>query len=119
MPYPMPPQSEWKWRHESLFLALILRGEKLKDLQRKDLYVGLWPGSNAILYSPLAEGPKRGPLHLNPRSKSWDDECQKRLEKLGPSIEFVKTDNKGPNNSWDWYRISDWDGLAAALGLQF
>ena len=119
MPYTKPPENEWKWRHESLFLALVQRGEKLKDLYRRDLYVRLWPGSSAILYSPLAEEAKRGPLHVNPRSTSWDDECQMRFEKLKPNISFVKTDNKGPNNSWDWYQVKDWDGLAAALNLEF
>ena len=119
MPYTVPPRSEWKWRYESVFLALVQRGEDLKDLYRKNLYVRLWKDSSAVLYSPLAEGVERGPLHINPRSTSWDDDCQKRFKKLEPYIDFVKADNKGPNNSWDWYQVKDWDGLAAALNLEF
>jgi hypothetical protein len=107
------------WSHEKVFLALVERGEKHKELWMKNIYVQLYPQrpNCAVLYGPRVKAAQRGPLHLNSRVDSWREEI---FEKIRPSVEFARSDNKSPGRergNFDWYRISDWDGLATALGL--
>lgn len=107
------------WNHEKVFLALVKRGAKHKDLWKKNIYVQLYSQrpNCAVLYGPRVEPAKPGPLHLNPRGSSWDES---KFLQMKPSIEYVQSDNKGPGReqyNFDWYRIKDWDGFAASLGL--
>ncbi|MEE2751692.1 MAG: hypothetical protein VX519_09695, partial [Myxococcota bacterium] len=71
----------------------------------------------AVLYGPEVRAYSSAPLHLNPRARSWNVGL---LEQVGPHIQYVQTDNKGPGrdaSNFDHYRVLDWDGLAGALGL--
>ena len=107
------------WNHNRVFLALVKRGEKHKDLWKKDIYVQLYrqKPNCAVLYGPSVENAKRGPLHFNPRALSWNEESFLRIK---PSVEYVQTDNKGPGRdrgNFDWYRVGDWDRFAASVGL--
>jgi hypothetical protein len=76
---------ERPWDHEKAFLALIKRGEKYKDLWKKNIYVRLDKQikNSAVLYSPLASPQGGGPLHLNPRSASWNESL---FHKIAPYI---------------------------------
>ena len=107
------------WDHRKVFLALVKRGEKHKDLWKKNLYVQLYPQrpNCAVLYGPAVESAQNGPLHLNPRATSWDADVFRRMES---HIDYVQTDNKGSGKErgcFDHYRVRDWDQLAASLGL--
>jgi hypothetical protein len=107
------------WDHRKVFLALVKRGEKHKDLWKKHTYVQLYPQrpNCAVLYGPKVSPAARGPLHLNPRVGSWDDLV---FQRLLPFIRFVQRDNKGPGrerSNFDWYSVEDWDAFASALGL--
>ncbi len=109
------------WSHEKIFLALVHRGEKHKDLWKKNICVHVYtkrPGC-AVLYGPRVETTKAAPLHLNPRRSTWDETAFMRME---PHIEFVTSDDKGPgreNRNFDHYRIKPncWDDFADAIGL--
>jgi len=108
------------WTHEKAFLALVNRREKHKELWRKNIYVQLYPQAPncAVLYGPKAQSTRRGPLHLNPRVKSWNEAAFQKIKP--PLIKYVQSDNKGPGKerlNFDWYQVTDWDGFAAALGL--
>jgi hypothetical protein len=107
------------WNHEKAFLALVKRGERHKDLWKKNPYVQLYPQTPncAVLYGPKVRAVKRGPLHLNPRARSWD---QSQYLSLEPFVKYSFSDNKGPgreSTNFDWYSILDWDGFARSLGL--
>jgi hypothetical protein len=107
------------WNHERVFLALEKRGEKIKDSSKKDIYVQLYKQdtNSALLYRQDSRYEGR-PLHLNRhRSASWNENLFRKIE---PYIDWVSRDNKGPGKekqNWDHYRVRDWDGFAAALGL--
>lgn len=106
------------WDNRKVCLALAKRGEKHKDLWKKDLCVHLYsqrPGC-AVLYWPTTTYAD-APLHLNPRRVSWRPEA---FEAMAPHIEFVHSDHKGrgkESSNFDHYRVTDWDGLALALGF--
>ena len=107
------------WTHQKVFLALVSRGQKHKDLWKKDIYVQLHSQdvNCAVLYGPGVRKYARAPLHLNPRARSWKAGL---LDEIGEHIEFVQSDNKGPGrekSNFDHYRVMDWDGLANTLGL--
>ena len=106
------------WDQTKVFLGLVKRGEKHKDLWMKDIYVQLYPQlANAAVLYRIGRHYDRAPLHLNPRSRGW---CEEVYEKMKPFIQFVQRDNKGPGResmNFDHYRVLDWDGLAGALGL--
>jgi hypothetical protein len=107
------------WSHEKVFLALVKRGEKHKDLWMKNIYVRLYPQrpNCAVLYGPRVESAKRGPVHLNPQVVSWNESAFQRMK---PFIEYAHSDNKGAGRergNFDWYRVRDWDGFAASLDL--
>ena len=107
------------WNHEKVFLALVKRGEKHKDLWKKNPYVQLYPQrpNCAVFYGPTVRAAKRGPLHLNPRATSWNQSQYQRFE---PFVRYVFSDNKGPGRermNFDWHTVLDWDGFARALGL--
>lgn len=109
------------WDHEKVFLALVERGERHKDLWKKDIYVQLYPQQPAcaVLYGPRVQRYSPGPVHLNPRrANSWRMDV---FERIAPALQFVQRDNKGPGNAnqnWDWYRVVDWDAFAEGLGLK-
>jgi hypothetical protein len=107
------------WNHEKVFLALVKRGESHKDLWKKNIYVRLYRQHPklAVLYGPNAGPFRRAPLHVKPTAPDWNETA---FQRMSPSIEFVQSDNKGPGRerqNCDWYRVKDWDGLAASLGL--
>lgn len=107
------------WNHEKMFLALVKRGEKHKDLWKKNIYVQLYPQrpNCAVLYGPMVQAAKRGPLHLNSRVTSWNESQYQRFE---PFVKYVFSDNKGPGRermNFDWHTVLDWDGFAKSLGL--
>lgn len=108
------------WTHEKVFLALVQRGERHKDLWKKDIYVQLYPQrpNCAVLYGPSVGKYARAPLHLNPRQvQAWRGHIFRRM-KL--AIRYIGRSNKGPGketSNFDYYAVMDWDGLAAALGL--
>lgn len=108
------------WNHEKVFLALVARGERHKDLWKKDIYVELYPQrpACAVLYEPRVQVYSPGPVHLNPRQlTSWRPNVFERMRR---ALAYVRTDNKGPGkerNNFDWYRVTDWDAFAEALGL--
>jgi hypothetical protein len=108
------------WTHGKVFLALVHRGQRHKDLWKKDIYVHVYDQSPscAVLYGPRVQVYGRAPLHLNPRrAQSWREDVFLRMK---PAIRFVQSDNKGhgkePSN-FDHYAVTDWDELAAAIGL--
>jgi hypothetical protein len=110
------------WNHNKVFLGLVKRREKHKDLWKKNIYVQVYGPQQtncAVLYGPKAASTKSGPLHLNPRRASWD---KSKFEAMKPFIEFVQSDNKGSDrdrDNFDWYRIkaNKWDEFAEAVGL--
>ena len=108
------------WNHKKAFLSLVVaRKEKHKDLWKKNIYVQLYSQrpNCAVLYGPRVESTKRGPLHLNPQVGSWKEEVFQQIE---PFIEYVQRDNKGlgrERSNFNWCRIKDWNGFAAALEL--
>jgi hypothetical protein len=106
------------WNHEKTFQALVRRGD-YKEPWKKNIYARLYPQKPncAVLYGPKVSRTQRGPLHLNPLRNSWDSE---RFQRMAPFIEYVQSDNKGPGketSNFAWYRVRDWDGFAASLGL--
>jgi len=108
------------WNHEKVFLALVKRGEKHKELWMKNIYVQLYPQrpNCAVLYGPKVGPARRGPLHLNPRASSWQEET---FQHVKPFIEYVQSNHKGPGrerNNFDWYRVINWDGFAESIGLK-
>lgn len=108
------------WTHQKVFLALVRRGQWHKDLWKKDIYIQIYDQSPncAVLYGPKVKVYGRAPLCLNPRRiQSWREEVFLRMK---PAIRFVQSDNKGPgreSNNFDHYAVTDWDVLAAAIGL--
>lgn len=107
------------WNHEKVFFALVKRGEKCKEPWKKNICVHLYPQRPGctVLYGPKVSSTQRGPLHLNPRRSSWNETA---FQQMKPFIEYVQSDNKGPGketSNFDWYRVKDWDGFAASLGL--
>ena len=109
------------WSHEKVFLALVHRGEKHKELWKKNICVHVYtrrPGC-AVLYGPRVENTKAAPLHLNPRRSTWDKTAFRRMKSY---IDLVTSDHKGPgreNSNFDHYRIKPdkWDDFADAIGL--
>lgn len=106
------------WSQAKVFWALVRRGEKHKDLWKKSIYVHLYKQrqNSAIVYGPKVEVTK-GYVHFNPRAPGWNEEIFQRLK---PNLEYVRSDNKGPGKeggNFDWYRVRDWNRLAAVLGL--
>jgi hypothetical protein len=107
------------WDHLKVFLALVKREEKHKDLWKKNPYVQLYPQTPncAVLYGPTVASTTQGPLHLNDKVSSWNDQA---FQQMQPFIKYVFSDNKGPGrerSNFDWYSIKDWNGFAASLGL--
>lgn len=108
------------WTHEKVFLALVKRGERHKDLWKKNIYVELYPQKPncAVLYGPRVKQYSRAPLHLNPRRKAaWQEHVFAVME---PAIRFVQSDNKGVDkaaSNFDHYDVTDWNAVAAALKL--
>ncbi len=106
------------WDNRKVCLALAKRGETHKDLWKKDLCVQLYPQRPgcAVLYWPTTKYAD-APLHLNPRRSSWKPAV---FDAIKPCIEFAHCDRKGPgreDSNFDHYRVTDWDGIAQALGL--
>ena len=100
-----------------MFLALVKRGEKHKDLWMKNPYVQLYEQrpNCAVLYGPRVAVTKHAPLHLNPRRSSWNEAV---FQYMKASLAYVSTDNKGPGKerqNFDSYCIKDWDNFADAL----
>lgn len=107
------------WNHEKVFLALVQRGERHKDLWKKNIYVRMYPQSVncAVLYGPKVKVTEIGPVHLNPRAKSWRQDI---FERIKPALKYRHSDNKGPgreSTNFDWYEVVDWGRLAEGLGL--
>lgn len=105
------------WDNQKVFLGLAKRGEIHKDLWLKDTCVHLYgprPGC-AVLYAPTTRY-FRAPLHLNPRRKeNWN---QSVFDDMAGSIEYSHTDRKkSPSSNYDHYRVSNWDFVAKAVGL--
>jgi hypothetical protein len=106
------------WDNRKVCLALAKRGETHKDLWKKDLCVQLYPQRPgcAVLYWPTTKYAD-APLHLNPRRSSWQPSV---FESIAPYVKFARSDRKGrgrENSNFDHYRVTDWDGIAQALGL--
>ena len=101
------------WNHQKVFLALVERGESYKSLWLKNPCVRLYDQKPncALLYAPGTTC-GQGPLHLNPRTKSWKDEVIRQIE---PHIQFKIQELKP--SGFDEYVVSDWDGFASGLGL--
>src|SRR5207245_4879163 len=71
------------WTHEKVFLALVQRGLRHKDLWKKDIYVQLYDQrpNCAVLYGPRVKKYGRAPLHLNPRQvQAWREEPFLRMK---------------------------------------
>lgn len=107
------------WTHETVYRALVERGEHEQILER-ERYVQLYPQKPncAVLYAP--DGPRSGtaPLHLNEARESFRADVHDRIR---PTIEIVSHDNKGPGSeaqNFDHYRVLDWNSFAEALGLR-
>jgi len=106
------------WSHEKVFLALVKRGERHKDLWKKNVYVQLCPQNPlcAVLYGPKVEVTK-GMVHFNSRPSSWNEAF---FQQVKPCLKYVRSDNKGPGkerSNFDWYSVGDWDSFATSLGL--
>ena len=101
------------WSHEKVFLALVKRGERLKALWLKNIYVTLYDQTPncALLYGPKASS-GQGPLHLRPEAKSWNAAT---FDRISPYIEFKLRETKP--GGFEEYVVTDWDGLAVALSL--
>lgn len=108
------------WNHGKAFLALVKRGERHKDLWKKDIYVTLYPQrpNCAVLYGPKINKYTQAPLHLNPRAqKSWRTEVFKALKHC---IQYIQSDNKGKGkeaHNFDHFKVLGWDEFAKALDL--
>jgi hypothetical protein len=116
----IPPSMKFEppWSHHKLFLALC-QTQKTKEPWMKDTYVYLYEGtpSSAVLYSYQSARYADAPVCLNPQRSTWNEGL---FRKIWPYIRWVKKDNKGPGKAaqnWDHYRVTDWNGFAAALGL--
>ena len=110
-----------RW-YERVFLALfeltlIEKNRKKPNLGSGDYYVQLYPQSAncAILYSPASKYAKKGPLHLNPKRTSWDEE---RFQRIKPFIEPAEPDPKPDPNDFYFYHVKDWVGFATAMKLE-
>jgi hypothetical protein len=108
------------WTHEKVFLALVRRGLRHKDLWKKNIYVEIYDQRPicAVLYGPKVKAYIRAPLHLNPRhDNAWREDVFTRMQ---PAIRFVQSDSKGPgkeSSNFDHYAVADWDALANALDV--
>lgn len=114
------------WSHESVFYALIRSGMPHKDPWRKNIYVKLFEHrpNCAVLYHPEWDNKEkdRSPLHLNPRAASWPADGW-HLERLIKENVMVlgNFDRKGwdrQSQSFEHYRILDWDRFADIIGLK-
>ena len=108
--------------YERVFLALFKLAMVRNDLKQPDLtsgniYVQLYPQPSncAVLYSPASQYAKSGPLHLNPKRKSWDEE---QFQRIKPFIENLWPDLEPDNNEFYHHHVNDWNGLATALKLE-
>jgi hypothetical protein len=101
------------WDHEKVFLALVKRGERHKDLWLKNIYVTLYgqKPNCAVLYGPKASW-GQGPLHLRPGVASWNAGT---FDRIRPHIKFKVRELKPAG--FDEYVVTDWNGLAAGLNL--
>lgn len=102
------------WNHSKVFNLLADRGNRQKDKGlAPPYYVTLYPQrfNAALLYDETVAAP----VHINEsrvQPEFW--------AKLEPALEYVSTDNKGPDKeaqNFLHYRVKDWDALARALGL--
>jgi len=105
------------WTHETVYQALIDRGERVKK-SPNDQYVTLYRQETncALLYAPNSSA-QATPLHINKSRSEWRPEL---LEQFGSAVEWVRADNKGPGKdaqNFDHYRVVDWDQFAKALRL--
>ena len=101
----------------ALFKLALTHDLRQPDLTSGNIYVQLYPQlpNCAILYSPASQYVKSGPLHLNPKRKSWDEE---KFQRIKPFIEHAKPDLRPDPNGFDFYHINNWNGFATALKLE-
>ena len=105
------------WTHETIYQALIDRGERVKP-SANDRYVTLYPQDTncAILYAPDSSA-ANAPLHTNASRPDWRQEV---FDRLVGAVEWVRRDNKGPGKNeqnFDHYRVVNWNDFATAIGL--
>jgi hypothetical protein len=106
-----------RWNHETVYAALIARGERVKQ-SPKDRYVTLYnqKPNCALLYAPDSSTAD-APLHVNESRSSWKPEV---FAQFANAVELVRIDNKGPGreaHNFAHYRILNWDMFAQVLGL--
>jgi hypothetical protein len=105
------------WTHETVYQALIDRGERVKP-SAADRYVTLYSQDTncAILYAPDSSAANE-PLHTNAARADWSQEVFDRLKR---AVEWARRENKGPGKdaqNFDHFRVVNWDDFASAIGL--
>ena len=100
-----------KWSHDTVFVALVKRKERVKT-SSNDRYVVLYPQTQncAILYEKDSQSFGNKPLHLRPECADWKPDV---FENMRDAIRIVKQ-----YRSFDFYIVEDWDAFAKAVGLE-